>query len=159
MVYSHNNGDVLISCWRRDDYLLGTCADVLLSIGSLFLAGYVTGPTPTPGPSTPMPPAPAPKKPTPTPAPKTSTPSELQVAPAPTLNLKESLQAFLLREWVRGGGEKRWWVDRVEANPERFERLQAAFVAVWGSAPLNQQKLALALCLVETGCGFGETRN
>lgn len=124
-----------------------------------FLAGYVTGPTPTPGPSTPMPPAPAPKKPTPTPAPKTSTPSELQVAPAPTLNLKESLQAFLLREWVRGGGEKRWWVDRVEANPERFERLQAAFVAVWGSAPLNQQKLALALCLVETGCGFGETRN
>jgi hypothetical protein len=78
---------------------------------------------------------------------------------ATTLDIKESLRAYLLREWVAGGGQERWWVDRVGKNPERFARLEAAFMAVWGDAPLSQQKLALALCLLETGCGFGETRN
>lgn len=130
-----------------------------------FLAGYATGPVP--GPSIPTSPAPMPKKPMPSiPAPKTSTSetssskvSELQVTSAPALDIKKSLQAFLLKEWIKGGGEERWWVDRVEANLDRFARLEAAFMAVWSQAPLNQQKLALALCLVETGCGFGETRN
>lgn len=130
-----------------------------------FLAGYATGPVPRP--STPVPPALMPKKPTPSiPAPKTSTSetssskvSGLQVTSAPALDIKKSLQAFLLKEWISGGGEERWWVDRVEANPGRFERLEAAFVAVWGRSPLSQQKLALALCLIETGCGFGEARN
>ena len=130
-----------------------------------FLAGYATGPVP--GPSIPTPPAPMPKKPMPSiPAPKTSTSetssskvSELQVTSAPALDIKKSLQTFLLKEWIKGGGEERWWVDRVEADLDRFARLEAAFMAVWSQAPLNQQKLALALCLIETGCGFGESRN
>jgi hypothetical protein len=98
--------------------------------------------------------------PAPAPAP-VAAPAPAPVAtPAPTiLDIKESLRAFLLREWQEGGGEERWWVDRVEGNLPRFERLEAAFVAVWGKTPLSQQKLALALCLIETGCGFGETRN
>lgn len=136
-------------------------AALVLVLTLAFLAGYVTGPTPTPTPAAaPVAPvAPAAPAPAPVAAPTTPALAPAPVAAPATLDVKESVRAFLLREWIRGGGEKRWWVDRVEADLDRFARLEAAFMAVWSQAPLNQQKLALALCLIETGCGFGESRN
>lgn len=45
---------------------------------------------------------------------------------------------------------------RVDDNPSRLERIAVAFEAVYGNEPLAIQKLALAICLKETGCGFSE---
>jgi hypothetical protein len=75
------------------------------------------------------------------------------------IDLKASIKSFLKEEWRKEVGSTTWWKDRIEENPKRFKEVEKAFFAVWGKAPLEQQKLALALCLVETGCGFGEMRN
>ena len=75
------------------------------------------------------------------------------------IDLKASIQDFLKEEWRKEVGSTTWWKDRVAENPERFKEVEKAFFAVWGKAPLEEQKLALALCLVETGCGFGEMKN
>lgn len=75
------------------------------------------------------------------------------------IDLKASIKSFLKEEWRKEVGSTTWWKDRIEENPKRFKEVEKAFFTVWGKAPLEQQKLALALCLVETGCGFGEMRN
>ena len=48
---------------------------------------------------------------------------------------------------------------RLKQYPERLERIAEAFQEVWGDAPSEVQRLALALCLKETGCGFSEGRS
>lgn len=75
------------------------------------------------------------------------------------IDLKASIKSFLKKKWKKEVGSTTWWKDRVEENPERFKELKKAFFAVWGNSPLEEQKLALALCLLETGCGFGEGRS
>src|SRR6056300_15405 len=45
---------------------------------------------------------------------------------------------------------------RLQKYPDRLERIAQAFQEVWGDAPSEVQRLALALCLKETGCGFSE---
>ena len=45
---------------------------------------------------------------------------------------------------------------RLKQYPDRLERIAEAFWEVWGDAPSEVQRLALALCLKETGCGFSE---
>ena len=45
---------------------------------------------------------------------------------------------------------------RLDENPDRLRRIAVAFQAVYGNEPLEVQKLALAICLKETGCGFSE---
>tara|TARA_B100001059_G_scaffold52822_3_gene46747 strand:- start:13730 stop:15301 length:1572 start_codon:yes stop_codon:yes gene_type:complete len=41
-------------------------------------------------------------------------------------------------------------------NEGRLTRIVKAFQKVWGDAPLETQKLALSICLKETGCGFSQ---
>ena len=41
-------------------------------------------------------------------------------------------------------------------NEGRLTRIEKAFQKVWGDAPLEVQKLALSVCLKETGCGFSQ---
>lgn len=48
---------------------------------------------------------------------------------------------------------------RLKEYPDRLERIAQAFQKVWGDAPSEVQRLALALCLKETGCGFSEGRS
>jgi len=48
---------------------------------------------------------------------------------------------------------------RLKEYPNRLERVAEAFQKVWGDAPSEVQRLALALCLKETGCGFSEGRS
>lgn len=45
---------------------------------------------------------------------------------------------------------------RLKQYPDRLERIAEAFQIIWGDAPSEVQRLALALCLKETGCGFSE---
>lgn len=47
-------------------------------------------------------------------------------------------------------------LKRLEEYPDRLESIAQAFWEVWGDAPAEVQRLALALCLKETGCGFSE---
>lgn len=91
---------------------------------------------------------------------KVPTPPKPQIKEAKeVIDLKASIRSFLKEEWRKEVGSTTWWVDRVGKNPKRFKTLENAFFAVWGGSPLEEQKLALALCLIETGCGFGEMKN
>ena len=63
------------------------------------------------------------------------------------LDVKASIRAYFT--------SKRY-TKRLDENPGRLDRITAAFEAVYGGEPIEVQKLALALCLKETGCGFSE---
>ena len=44
-------------------------------------------------------------------------------------------------------------------DEDRLARIVEAFNKVWGDAPLETQKLALSVCLKETGCGFSQGKS
>lgn len=66
---------------------------------------------------------------------------------ASKLDVKASIRAYF---------ESKRYTKRLDENPDRLNRVAAAFEAVYGNEPLEVQKLALAICLKETGCGFSE---
>lgn len=57
---------------------------------------------------------------------------------------------------IRAYFESKRYTKRLDENPGRLHRITAAFETVYGKEPIEVQKLALALCLKETGCGFSE---
>ena len=66
---------------------------------------------------------------------------------AEKLDVKASIRAYF---------ESIHHTIRVDENPGRLDRITTAFEAVYGDEPMEVQKLALAICLKETGCGFSE---
>ena len=67
--------------------------------------------------------------------------------PAPKIDVKGSVRAYF---------ESLGKTQRVDENPNRLNRIATAFEAVYDNEPIEVQKLALAICLKETGCGFSE---
>jgi len=66
-------------------------------------------------------------------------------------------EAWCRTHWDKGN--KCWFKDRQEQYPAKAKAIAEAFKAVWGDSPIEVQKLALAICLKETGCGFSEQRS
>lgn len=77
----------------------------------------------------------------------------------PSVDVKASTTTYLRQQWCKGVEGKCWFKDRQEGREKKAEAIASAFRAVWGSEPLELQRLALALCLKETGCGFSEERS
>lgn len=79
-----------------------------------------------------------------------------------TIDVNASIASWNEEAWCRthwNKGNKCWFKDRQEQYPAKAKAIAEAFKAVWGSSPIEVQKLALAICLKETGCGFSEERN
>lgn len=93
-------------------------------------------------------------------------PAELPEPPKPkyveVIDVAASIASWNEEAWCRthwDKGNKCWFKDRQKQYPFKAKAIAKAFKAVWGSSPIEVQKLALAICLKETGCGFSEQRN
>jgi hypothetical protein len=81
---------------------------------------------------------------------------------AEVIDVATSIASWNKEAWCRthwDKGNKCWFKDRQKQYPTKALAIAKAFKAVWGNEPIEVQKLALALCLKETGCGFSEERN
>ena len=84
------------------------------------------------------------------------------VARKQVIDVPGSIRAWNEEAWCRqywDKGQKCWFKDRQKEFPKKAKAIAKAFLAVWGDKPIEVQKLALAICLKETGCGFSEQRN
>lgn len=78
------------------------------------------------------------------------------------IDVSASIASWNEEAWCRthwDNNVKCWFKDRQKQYPSKAKAIAKAFKAVWGSSPIEVQKLALAICLKETGCGFSEQRN
>lgn len=78
------------------------------------------------------------------------------------IDVPGSIRAWNEEAWCRqywDKGQKCWFKDRQEEYPKKAKAIAKAFKEVWGNEPIEVQKLALAICLKETGCGFSEDQS
>lgn len=64
------------------------------------------------------------------------------------LDVKASIYAYFEKVWAD--------TEKVDENPDRLQRIALAFTKVYSGEPIEIQRLALAICLKETGCGFSK---
>ena len=101
----------------------------------------------------------------PTPAITVETPKTLE--PPKTkyvevIDVASSIRSWNEEAWCRtywNKGVKCWFKDRQTEMPTKAKAIAEAFNNVWGDSPIHVQKLALSICLKETGCGFSEQRS
>lgn len=136
---------------------------MVLSAAVLFVLLPDPKPAPAPAPAAEVKtePAPAPiiaaevkAKPMPT--------VEVKAESAQTIDVQASIASWNEEAWCREHWDKEnkcWFKDRQKQYPAKAKAIETAFKAVWGNSPIEIQKLALAICLKETGCGFSEQRN
>ena len=78
------------------------------------------------------------------------------------IDVNASIASWNEEAWCReywDNNVKCWFKDRQEEYPAKAKAIAKAFKSVWGSSPIEIQKLALAICLKETGCGFSEQKS
>lgn len=78
------------------------------------------------------------------------------------IDVNASIRSWNEEAWCRtywNDGLKCWFKDRQLERPAKAKAIAEAFNKVWGDAPIHVQKLALSICLKETGCGFSEQRS
>ena len=78
------------------------------------------------------------------------------------IDVPGSIRAWNKEIWCReywDKGQKCSFKDRQKERPLKAKAIAEAFQKVWGNEPIEVQKLALSLCLKETGCGFSEQRS
>lgn len=93
-------------------------------------------------------------------APKPAEPSKPKYVEV--IDVAASIASWNEEAWCRthwDNNVKCWFKDRQKQYPTKAKAIAKAFKAVWGSYPIEVQKLALSICLKETGCGFSEQRN
>lgn len=84
------------------------------------------------------------------------------VAKKEVIDVNASIRSWNEEAWCRqywDKGQKCWFKDRQEEYPKKAKAIAKAFKEVWGNEPIEVQKLALAICLKETGCGFSEDQS
>lgn len=95
-----------------------------------------------------------------------SVPVPVVEAPKPkyieVIDVAASIRSWNKELWCRphwNKGRKCSFKDRQQERPAKAKAIAKAFNKVWGSSPIEVQKLALAVCIKETGCGFSEQRS
>jgi len=78
------------------------------------------------------------------------------------VDVAASIRSWNEEAWCRphwNKGRKCSFRDRQIERPAKSKAIAEAFQKVWGSSSIQVQKLALAVCIKETGCGFSEQRS
>ncbi len=78
------------------------------------------------------------------------------------IDVAASIRSWNEEAWCRphwNKGRKCSFRDRQIERPAKAKAIAEAFQKVWGSSSIEVQKLALSVCIKETGCGFSEQRS